>query len=83
MRSETAIALATAVTLIVCVSRLCTTCPAAPCVITWVTAASREKYGENRIRSRSSRNAGLLSRTGSSNPPGTLGSPRRANRGST
>ena len=48
-------ALATAATLIEWVSRLCTDCPAAPCDITWVTAANREKYGENLIRSRSSR----------------------------
>ena len=58
-----AMALATAVTLMVWVSRLCTTWPAAPCEMTWVTAASREKYGENLIRSRSTRNAPSVAAT--------------------
>ena len=52
----TAIARATAVTLMECVSRLWMSGPAPGCAITWVTAESREKYGENRMRSRSSRN---------------------------
>ena len=48
---------ATAVTLIVWVSRLCTTPLVVPVVTTWVTSASRENDWENRIRSRSVRNS--------------------------
>ena len=55
--SRTAIARATAVTLIECVSRLWTTPPVAPAVITWVTSARRENDWANRIRSRSVRNS--------------------------
>ena len=50
------IARATAVTLIECVSRLWISGPAPGCAITCVTADRREKYGEKRMRSRSSRN---------------------------
>ena len=71
-------ALATAVTLTEWVSRLCTTCPAAPWEMTWVTAASREKYGENLIRSRSARNSSSADRHCAAN-----GSLRRASRRST
>jgi len=53
--SRTAIARATAVTLMVWVSRLCTTPLVAPAVITWVTSASRENDRAKRIRSRSAR----------------------------
>ena len=44
-------------TLIVWVSRLCTTPLVAPAVTTWVTSASRENDWANRIRSRSVRNS--------------------------
>ena len=54
--SPTAIARETAVTLMEWVRRLWMSGPAPGCAITWVTAESREKYGENRMRSRSSRN---------------------------
>ena len=79
-RIAVAIALATAVTLIVWVSRLCTTWPAAPCEITWVTAASREKYGENLIRSRSARKAPSVAASMFSSASGSAN--RRASRGS-
>ena len=48
---------ATAVTLMVWVSRLCTTPLVAPAATTWVTSASREKAWAKRIRSRSERNS--------------------------
>ena len=48
---------ATAVTLMVWVSRLWTTPAVAPAVTTWVTWASRAKDWANRIRSRSVRNS--------------------------
>src|SRR4051794_6637298 len=58
MRSNrTAIARATAATLIVWVSRLCTTPLVAIAVTTCVTSASRAKAVANRIRSRSVRDA--------------------------
>ena len=55
--SRTAIARATAVTLIVWVSRLCTTPLVAIEVTTWVTSASLDRAVANRIRSKSMRNA--------------------------
>ena len=48
---------ATAVTLMLWVSRLCTTPLVAFAATTWVTSASREKAWANRIRSRSVRNS--------------------------
>src|SRR6478609_1389650 len=84
-RTAVAMARATAVTLIVWVSRLCTTWPAAPCEITWVTAASREKYGENLIRSRSARNAPSVAAStapSGGRPPGAGSANRRTSRGS-
>jgi hypothetical protein len=55
LSSRTAIARATPVTLIVWVSRLCTTPLVAIDVTTCVTSASRESAFANRIRSRSVR----------------------------
>ena len=55
-----------------CVSRLCTSRPAPPGLITWVTPPSRAKNGELTIRSRSTRN-GL----GARSPGATRLSPKR------
>ena len=74
--SRTAIARATAVTLIVWVSRLCTTPLVAIEVTTCVTSASRERALANRIRSRSVRNSdspGGYGRSGSGSRPGQPG----------
>ncbi len=60
--SRSAIARATCATLRLCVSRLCTSSPEPPGLITWVTPPSRAKNGELTIRSRSTRN-GLLARS--------------------
>ena len=54
--SRSAIARATWATLRLWVSRLCTSSPEPPGLITWVTPPSRAKNGEPTIRSRSARN---------------------------
>ena len=72
--SRTAIARATAVTLIVWVSRLCTTPLVATDVTTCVTSDSRERAFANRIRSRSVRNSDSPGGYGRSGSGGDLAS---------
>ena len=66
---------ATAVTLIVWVSRLCTTPLVAPAVTTWVTSASRENDWAKRIRSRSVRNSDSAGAYGRSDSGRRAGQP--------
>src|SRR5690606_1929347 len=73
-----AMARATAATFTEWVRRLCTASPAPDWAITWVTAESREKYGEKRIRSMSTRECGVSSASWNSSSCSGRRRPRRA-----